>query len=181
LINACAVPVDLVILTVPRTACAAYIEARGPNVTGAALLPGTIHLYRAGDFVGTTNLDRAVVPGGSLALGFGTLDRIEVKQELVSEMRSQTRAMTELDYHYRTVVRNYEAAAQKLRVLDQVPVSMDERVEVTVRSVLPRAIAERPDERGVLTWEVEVPAGGEARIELEYRVRVPRDWRLVGS
>ncbi len=179
-IATCTMQVTLEVLTVPRMARRAYLAARGTNQTSGPLLPGNVRLYDGGDFLGAATIDRLIAPGAPVTLGFGSFDRVEVGHELVAEKRTETRRTVELCYHYRTRIMNYDTAAHDVVVLDQIPVSTDERIEVKLIAVSPPAVS-APDPRGTLRWEEELPAGGEQVIDLEYEVRYPKEWQLAGS
>jgi uncharacterized protein (TIGR02231 family) len=173
----------LEVVTVPRKAKLAYLRGRATNETGAPLLPGPVHLFTGGDFMGTAALARPVAPGGPMTLSFGSLDRVEVEHELVSEVRSQSRRTTELRYHYRIKVRNFDDAPQRIEVLDQVPVATDTRIEVDLLLVTPRPAGpagDEPDPRGALRWDLDLAPGAEQAIDLEYEVRFPKEWQLAG-
>jgi uncharacterized protein (TIGR02231 family) len=173
-------PVELEVLAVPRKARLAYLTGRCTNQTGGPLRPGAVRLFSGSDFLGTAAIDRLVAPGAPVTLGFGSLDRVEVAHELVAEKRAQTRRTTELHYRYRTRIKNYDPMTLHVVVLDQIPVSTDERIEVRVEVVSPPASSAEPDARGTFRWEEELPAGGEKVIELEYEVRCPKEWQLAG-
>lgn len=98
----------------------------------------------------------------------------------MAERRAESRRTTELHYRYRTRIKNYDQTAHHIVVLDQVPVSTDERIEVEVEILSPPASSPEPDPRGALRWEEELPAGGERVIELAYEVRCPKEWQVAG-
>jgi len=174
-------PVELEVLAVPRLARLAYLSGRSTNLTGGPLLPGTVRLFSGGDFLGTAVIDRLIAPGAPVTLSFGSFDRVEVSHELVAEKRAETRRTTELRYHYRTRIKNYDTTSHHVVVLDQIPVSTDERIAVEVKAASPPASSAEPDPRGTFRWEEDLPAGSERVIDLEYEVRYPKEWQFAGS
>jgi hypothetical protein len=121
-----------------------------------------------------------VSPGEALRLSFGRHERIEVVRVLVKEERRTSRRNSELAYQYRITVRNFDQKPQQVLVLDQVPVSLDERVQVELWKVAPEPVDGIQDPRGQLRWSLPVAPGGEAGIDLAYTVRCPREFGLAG-
>jgi hypothetical protein len=173
-------PVTLEIVTVPRRDRAAYLQARGLNSTGGPLLAGPVHLFSDQDYLGKADLADSVSPGEALRLSFGRHERIEVVRVLVKEERRTSRRNSELAYQYRITVRNFDQKPQQVLVLDQVPVSLDERVQVELWKVAPEPVDGIQDPRGQLRWSLPVAPGGEAGIDLAYTVRCPREFGLAG-
>ncbi len=173
-------PVDLEVLVVPRKASRAYLSARGTNRTDAALLPGLVHLFSGGDYLGTGTLSLPVPPGAPITLSFGSLDRLEVKHQLVSEVRSRSRGDHLLRYHYRTQVANFDGVSRRVVILDQVPVPVDTRIEVEIDRITPNPVDGDADPGGVLRWEDELAPGATETVDLEYEVRFPKEWQIAG-
>jgi len=66
-----------------------------------------------------------------------------------------------------------------LRVLlDQVPVSLDDRVHVELWKVAPEPVSGIQDPRGELRWSLAVAPGAEAGVDLAYTVRQVLDQRM---
>jgi hypothetical protein len=179
-ISARSLPVTLEIVTVPRRDRAAYLQARGVNATGGPLLAGPVHLFSDQDYLGKADLAESISPGEALRLSFGRHDRIQVDRVLVKEEHRTSRKTTELAYQYRITVRNFDPKPQQVVVLDQVPVSLDERVHVELWKIAPEPVTGIQDPRGELRWSLAVAPGAEAGVDLAYTVRCPREFGLAG-
>ena len=74
----------------------------------------------------------------------------------------------------RIEVHNFRNAPIALSLFDQVPLSTEREVEIDLRRIDPE---EKPDEEGIIRWNLAVPAGGDARAELAYDARFPKGRR----
>ena len=68
-----------------------------------------------------------------------------------------------------------------IELKDQIPVSADERIAVTLDSQeTAPGFTTDPNEPGILTWKISVPKGAKKEMVLRYRVRAPRGVPLSG-
>jgi uncharacterized protein (TIGR02231 family) len=139
-----------------------------------------VHLFSDQDYLGKADLAESISPGEALRLSFGRHDRIQVDRVLVKEEHRTSRKTTELAYQYRITVRNFDPKPQQVVVLDQVPVSLDERVHVELWKIAPEPVTGIQDPRGELRWSLAVAPGAEAGVDLAYTVRCPREFGLAG-
>lgn len=166
----------------PRVEGAAFLTAKATNETGFPLLPGVAGVYVGDEFVGRAPLP-ATPPGGELELAFGADDRVEVERRVLDRTRDQAGLLTKDEvwrYRIRTSVKNRWAAPVEVKLLDLVPVSRDEKIQVTVldgTTAPSREDAERP---GVRVHELRLGAREEKVIELRYEVRYPRGFPVAG-
>jgi uncharacterized protein (TIGR02231 family) len=174
---------ELMRVSAPRQDPQAYLTAKASNATGAPLLAGEASVFVGDEFVGRAQLP-LTPPGGELQLAFGADDRVKIERRMV-ERKHETAGIVSKDdvYRYRTLtkVKNLYATPVKVRVLDLVPVSRDEIIEVkllegTTAPTGPGDAA-RP---GVRTHEVELKPGEERSIDLRYEVRFPRGQAIAG-
>jgi uncharacterized protein (TIGR02231 family) len=166
----------------PRVDPAAFLTAKIANETGVPLLPGTAAVYVGDELVGRAPLP-STPAGGELRLAFGADDRIEIERKVI-ERRHESAGLLSKDevwrYRVRIAARNRYAAPTALTLLDLVPASRDEKVEVRLLDGTTPATREDPDRPGVRAWELALPARGEKVVELRYEVRYPRGFPLAG-
>ena len=162
--------------TVPRRRATAWLYAEGEFGGDAALPPGSVTLYQDNTLVGQTNF-AGLIPGDELASSFGVDNRIDVDFRLIDDERAtegMLRKSTRLKRVHRVVVRNGHDRSIDLTVLDAMPVSRDERIEVSLTDN-----ASAPDERnvddrrGVLAWHRELGAGASIELTLGYQLTFP--------
>lgn len=180
---------------------AAYLKARLQNTSKLTLLGGPAGLTLDGTFLGRANLPRCSAGDAfSVPLGVDPAIRVEYPKPDVS--RSTTGVFSKGDHsvYTRTVaLTNTRAAAGRpvtVTVLDQVPVSEDEKIRVDVLRPAgmqvggnPVAVGE-PDSDwgsatatlkrdGVVSWRVLLNAGKSVKLPLQYAVAFPTGERVV--
>lgn len=162
---------------VPLSDQSAFLMAEITNDMGELILPGTAMYYLDGRFIGQQHLD--LMPAGVEAeLAFGpidglrltrtVLDRNEGDRGLISKSNEMTEAVE-------IKVENLTGEEWPLRVLDRVPYSEQEDLEITWRAQ-PQPSAEDIDgKRGILSWEFDLGAGDSQVITLDHAMEWPED------
>ncbi|HSM92265.1 MAG TPA: mucoidy inhibitor MuiA family protein [Anaeromyxobacteraceae bacterium] len=169
-------------VTAPRVESAVFLTAKAVNETGLPLLGGQAGVYVGDEFVGRAPLP-ATPPGGELELAFGADGRVEVERRVL-ERRHETAGVVSKDevfrYRTRVTLKNRYATAIDVRLLDLVPVSRDEKIQVKLLDGTTPATREDPERPGVRTWELKLAPREERAVELRYEVRYPRGFPIQG-
>lgn len=163
---------------VPRRQPAAwtFVEAEWSGET--ALPPGPVQLFQDGASMGRTRFAGAA-PGAVIESSFGIDDRIEIAYELVRQDRSTSglinKTINELREH-RIKITNRHERNVTLTVLDQLPVSRDERIEIRLsdRSTEPDR-RDLDDQPGRVAWDVQLAPGAERELTVGVVVSWPED------
>jgi len=135
------------------------------------LLDGTANLYYQGTFVGATEV-RTKVTGDTLRLAMGR-DRsvvVERKLALDQESRKTIGNSVRQEVKWDIIVRNNKDYAIELQLDEQLPISRHKSVEVS-HETLPKAIVE--EDNGLVRWQLTLPGGEKATLNLNYQVRYP--------
>jgi uncharacterized protein (TIGR02231 family) len=165
----------LLVRTTPKLDPRAFLYAKLNMPKGAAILPGSVSIFRDGTFVGTGRLPQ-LAPGEEHELGFGADDAIKVKYAIVDEKRGESglisSAKTDIR-SFRISVKNMHDRALALSVLDQIPASQNQdiRVEMTGKSQPTKKDVE--DKRGVVAFDSQIAPDEEKLIEFGYKVTWP--------
>lgn len=184
---------------------AAYLKAKLRNTSKLTLLKGSTGLTLDGTFMGRSSLPRCSA-GDTFTMSLGVDPAIKVAYPKPDIKRSTTGVFTKGDnsVYTRTITLvNSRATAGKpvnITVLDQVPVSEDEKLRVDLlhpRISSSGAVStgqpgkEGKDEKdwgrasatlkkqGEVSWDVVLNAGRSARLTLEYEVAFPTGERVV--
>ena len=169
---------DLLVRTAPALDAAAFLEAGFQHAEEAPLLPGRIALYRDGVFVGRGQM--ALTPKDeTVRLGFGGDDQVKVARVTVRKQEGSTGLISTAktdEREFKITVRNGHAAAIKVMVEDQIPVSEidDVKVELSAKTTPPTGRDVR-NRRGVLGWSFTAAPGEQHDILLGWSVRWPSD------
>jgi uncharacterized protein (TIGR02231 family) len=169
-------------VTAPRVEPAVFLTAKAVNETGLPLLAGMAGVYVGDEFVGRAPLP-ATPPGGEIELAFGADGRVEVERRVL-ERKHETAGMVSKDevfkYRVRVSLKNRYPTPIEVRLLDLVPVSREEKIQVKLLEGTTAATRDDPERPGVKIWELKLAAREERAIELRYEVRYPRGFPIQG-
>jgi uncharacterized protein (TIGR02231 family) len=162
-------------VAVPRLDKTAFVMATFTNASEEPLLPGQAMLFREGVLVGSTWLD-VIAPGVEMDLGFGAIETITVEREMPKRAGGETGVFVSANQQTESAVitvENTGAEAWPVRILDQVPYSEQDDLEVEVTASPQPTETDVEGQRGVLAWEFDLTAGGKQTITLEHRLTWP--------
>ncbi|MHA1573789.1 MAG: mucoidy inhibitor MuiA family protein [Alphaproteobacteria bacterium] len=165
----------LTVRTVPKVDPKAYLYVKFILPKGASLLPGAVSLFRDGAFVGTGKLP-VLAPGEEHELGFGADDQVRVRHAIVGQTRGETGLISSSrtdSRKFRITVKNQHERAVELVVLDQIPISLNEEIKVTLLGPTKPTKRNIDDKRGVIAFESKLESEQERVIEFGYRVTWP--------
>jgi uncharacterized protein (TIGR02231 family) len=166
----------------PRIDPAAYLTATIQNETGVPLLPGLARVSLGDEYVGRAPL-ALTPPGGELKLAFGADGRVEVERRVLERTHETAGVLTKEDlvrYRVRTSVKNRYPTATTVQLLDLVPVSRDEAIQVKVLDGSTPPTRLDPERPGVRVTELTLQPKEERIVELRYEVRFPRGLQVQG-
>ncbi|MGC1496231.1 MAG: DUF4139 domain-containing protein [Sulfitobacter sp.] len=169
---------ERVAVAVPRYDQTAFLMARFTNTTKEPLLAAeTASLYIDNTFVGVTGF--AQVPAGAEAdLPFGPIEALRLSRTILDENNgdrgfiSRTNAQTE---QARLNVENIGAVDWQVEVIDNIPYTIDEYLEITWTASPEPDVIDVDDKRGVLQWNVTAPAGMTTSIKVDHDLQWPTD------
>lgn len=162
-------------VAVPRLDKTAYVVASFTNASEEPLLPGQAMLYREGVLVGSTWLE-VIAPGVETDLGFGAIETLTVKREMPVRAGGETGVFTSANQQSESAVitvENTGAEDWPLRILDQVPYSEQDDLEVEVSATPEPSETDVEGQRGILAWEFDLAAGGKQTITLDHTLTWP--------
>lgn len=170
-------------LAAPKLDEHAVLTAKATNESGPVLLPGPVNVFLGDELTGQTFLP-LVPPGDEIKLAFGPDDRVKVERKIIERTHETTGVFSKEDlyrYRIRTTVKNLYPTPVTVTLLDQVPVSRDETIKVTIldNSTKPTE-PEDPTKPGVRRYTYTLQPKAEQVIELGYDVRFPRGQMIGG-
>ncbi len=118
--------------TVPKRMPAAYLTAKVQNTSESPLLAGDMNVFLDGTFVASSSL-RTVMPGEKFDLELGADEGISVKHKRVNrfaENTGLTNSGRRVTYEYLITIQNNKRTAERIVVIDQVPISRHEKIVV---------------------------------------------------
>ena len=179
--------VERVYRCVPVLDTAVYQMARFENPLGLPLLAGPVRVYREGDFVVSGPLD-TTPPGKSVTVNLGVEPGIVVARN--THFLETTHGLfggdTALTHKVEIEVRSRLPEAVKVEVIERVPVSYDEDIEVKVLETTPEAAPYGQKDRGQVIhggrlFALSLEPGAKTTCTLEYRITIPSKLALKGG
>jgi uncharacterized protein (TIGR02231 family) len=174
-------PAEFEYYALPRVSQQAYLTGRLVNVTDFVLLAGAGNTYVGDEYTGSTWLATAA-PQETVPVSFGTDDRVKVKHELVRSYKTRAGLLGRSEnqqFVYRTVIENRQPKPVAIRVVEQVPVSQQGEIKVSVTKVEPQFL-ERDEDKGTYTWKPILSTGQKFTIDLEFTVEYPSGREVQG-
>lgn len=178
-----ALPATVQARAIPSFDATAFMMAEFTNDTGQILLPGPAVLTRDGARVGQTQL-ATIAPGATATLGFGAIESLRLKRTIPARAEGDRGIFTKSNQIEETAilsVENLSDEAWDVRVMDAVPYSEQEDLIITYTADPSVTETDVDDQRGVLAWDVTIPAGATQAITLSTRESWPEGKELNGG
>jgi uncharacterized protein (TIGR02231 family) len=156
----------------------AFLIAKAIGWEDFNLLPGEANIFFEGTFVGKSFIDPNNIKD-TLSVSLGRDKRIVVKREKLKDLtsRSLMGSTRKESYSWEISVRNTKSEAVKILVEDQVPVSQNTQIEV---SVLDTGGANYNKQSGKLTWELDLKPNETRKVTYKFEVKYPKDKQISG-
>jgi uncharacterized protein (TIGR02231 family) len=169
--------------TIPQKSLRTYLVAR--ISADSELLPGPLNVYFGGRYVGKTLLaEKRAGEGFELALG---ADReVTVKREKIRDKVKETaffgkveRDTVVREVAYKMTVENLKSVSATVKVLDNIPVSRTDRIELKDIVITPEpAVKNFNDREGVMLWNLDLAPSEKREINIAFVVSYPKELLL---
>ena len=172
------VKADYIYAVAPKLDQDAFLLAKATGWEEYNLLPGEANIFFEGTFVGKTFIDPNNVKD-TLTLSLGRDKRIVVKREKMKDLTSRKLigGSQKESYAWEISVRNAKTEAIKIIVEDQLPISQNTQIEVTV---LDSGGASFSKETGKLVWNIQLQANETKNLIYKFEVKYPKDKKVSG-
>ena len=165
----------LVAEAVPLWDNTAFLMAAFTNDMGELILPSSeANFYLDGTYQGQRAID-TIAAGAEAELAFGPIEGLRLNRTVLDRQQGDSGVITrsnDLTEKVRIEIENLTGETWPVRVLDRVPYSEQEDLEISW-TAQPRPTEQNVDDkRGVLAWSFELP-GGETR---EIRLNSDLEW-----
>ncbi len=159
---------------VPKITTDVYLLANIQNWQDLSLLYGKAQIYYENSYMGTTIIDPNYTKA-EFPISLGVDERIVAERRDVKDYENeQILRKTDKLYHFEIKIKNNSHQAIKLEVLDQLPLSNKNNVEVTPLNTS----GVTADDNGTLLWVRDVESGKEENITLKYSIKYPKGEEL---
>ena len=156
----------------------AFLLARITDWGEYHLLPGDVNVYFEGTSVGTSYLNTSITDD-TLDVSMGRDKGVVVQRDRIKDFCKTTGfgANKKTIRGYKLIVKNNKSTASELILLDQVPVSSNKQIEVTIDD---NGGAKHNQENGQLKWVLNLSPGESREITYKFTVKYPKD-KIVGN
>jgi uncharacterized protein (TIGR02231 family) len=145
------------------------------------LLSGMLNVYFGGRYVGRTLLGEKKA-GETFTLGLGADREVAVKREKIRDLTRETffgkfdRSAVVRELAFKITAENLKDKPAHLKILDAVPISRTDRIEVKEVTLTPKPAQENYlDRQGVMLCELDLAPGRSADISVAFAVSYPKD------
>ena len=161
---------------IPKVDKEAFLVASATDWQKLSLMEGEANVYFDNSFVGKSILD-PTVSSDTLTFSMGRDAGIVMQRTKVNEKStrrflgsSQEQTMT-----WRITVRNTRQENVAVTVFDQTPLSRNDGIEVTVEEL---SGGIRDGKTGIVSWPLQLQAGEQRELVLQYKVKYSKNRRL---
>ena len=169
-------PADYHYRGIPRADKDAFLLADATGWQQLSLLEGEANVYFENAFVGKSILN-PTEPADTLHFSLGRDNSIRIRRTKVAEhsTRRILSSAQEQTLTWRISVKNTRKENVRLTLQDQIPVSQNSAITVTVDELSGGVL---DSERGIVSWPLQLAAGEERELTVQYRVKYPKNRRL---
>jgi uncharacterized protein (TIGR02231 family) len=169
---------DYIYSVAPKLDTDAFLMARATGWEEFSLLPGEANIFFEGTFVGKSYIDPNNIRD-TLSVSLGRDKRVVVKREKLKDFSSRKLigSNQKENLAFEISVRNTKNEPVKIIIEDQVPVSQNSQIEITVTDI---AGAKHNKDTGKLSWEVSLQPNETKKMTYRFEVKYPKD-RIVSG
>ena len=176
---------EFFIYLAPRLDPLAYLVCR--TAADSALLAGRINVHFGGRFVASTQLTEKKA-GDELLFNFGAERGVRCQREKLVDKTAESllggmvdRLSTVRHLRYRILVENLKQQSTRMRLLDAIPVSRTDRIQVKDIKIRPEPTEkDYRRQEGLMRWEFELAPEETQEITLEFFVKHPKNYPPLG-
>jgi hypothetical protein len=175
------------LVAIPLKSAWVHVRARIINSGTTPLLAGPVDLIMASGYVGRADIG-FVAPGEKFYVGFGPESDVRIHRD---ETRERDDAGILGGWNVQTVrvavrLSNLGTQKREIVVTERIPISEVEQVDVQAsspdaylledkhREEITQVTARALDEKGLVSWSVELPPLGRRAVTLEYKIKSQR-------
>ncbi len=171
-------PTNYIYHTVPKLCNGAFLLAKVSDWGQYNLLPGQANIFFEGGFVGTSTINPEIT-SDTMLVSLGRDNNIVVKRNPI-EKYSKKKALESKRKEtigYELVVRNKKSVPITIEVLDQIPVSQSNQIDVDLGK---KGNAQYNKKIGKLLWTASINPNNSWKDEFVYTVKYPKNDVVAG-
>lgn len=170
---------DFFVYAVPRSDPFGYMVSRATS--HQALIPGRLNVHFGGRYVGGSRLPEKKA-GEDLLVNLGVDTGLKVRREKTTDKLAETffgkveRSTTAREMAYAITLENLKETSVRVHVLDAVPVSQTDRIQVKGLELSPEpAVRDYQEKEGVCLWRLDLEPKSKETITCKFFIKHPKD------
>jgi uncharacterized protein (TIGR02231 family) len=186
-VTAQVLPAQFRYASTPKLSPYAYLKTKVANQAEGQLLPGMVHVFLDGSYVGKSQIEKVLGSKEEFDLYLGVDESVTVKRELLEKKTDDTfiggipSPNKTIVSKYKLTVENYKTKSISLSLFDQVPVSQNDKIRIKNVQFRPDpADKNYQDRQGVARWVLELAPQEKKEVEFSFTVEHPRDLVVHG-
>lgn len=162
----------------PRADKTAYLMASITGWEQLSLLPGQANIYFENSYVGESYINPNST-GDTLQLSMGRDSRIVISRTKSKDLSGVKFLGSNVvrNYSFDITVRNSRSEAIDLILEDQIPISKNESIKISVDDI---SGADLNSDTGILKWKLNLKNAETKKLHLSYSVKYPKDKSING-
>jgi|JI10StandDraft_1071094.scaffolds.fasta_scaffold118638_1 uncharacterized protein (TIGR02231 family) len=168
------------LVTIPKLSPHVFQALSFENPARYPLIAGRARMHRGPSYVGDVALDHTA-SGAPVELSLGIEGELRVDRKDMKDLDRSPGFLErsrELERELVFVLGNQSLSAESVVLRENIPVSKDAELKVELDTKKSTAGLRHDVTRGFLEWTVDVPKGGEKKVNLRYVVRLPKSWKV---
>jgi uncharacterized protein (TIGR02231 family) len=164
---------DFSYYAIPKFESSVYLMGKITGWESLSLIDGEMNVYFGETYLGVSQLNTSSL-NDTLELSFGRDKQVSIKRNRVEEFtkKSFLGNSRKESFQYDILVKNNRKVDVKLSIVDQVPVSRESEIEVTVGEL---SGAEHNTVTGKVTWVTTLKPGESKKYTFGYSVKYPKE------
>ena len=165
----------------PKLVAGAFLKTRVTNSSGGPLLAGEINTFLGNNFIGKSNIG-LVAANASFDLFLGADENIKVTRTEGVKKEEVGGILTRQKIYKRSFtieVQNFKDTTASFKLRDQLPVSKNGQITITVNKAEP-AFKSHNDDTGEVNWQFDLKPSEKESITVEYEIDAPYTQSVAG-
>ena len=141
------------------------------------LVPGPTNVYFSDTYVGQSYINTRNV-GDTLRLSFGRDKKVVISRKLLEEYSDKKVIGNNRkdNYTYEITVKNIRDIPIKLSLFDQIPISQDSDISVSIEET---SDADYDETTGRLLWKINLAPGATKKYKLSFTIKYPKGKKIT--
>lgn len=169
------IPVEYEYHIVPKLEKDAFLLAKVTQYAQYNLMKGTANIFFEDVYLGQSTLDPAIITD-TLLLSLGRDEQIGIKRERLQNESKKMGNNTREELTFEISIRNNKNVSIPITVLDQIPLSNNEKLEV---ELIESSSARYYKPYGSLRWQKELAPNKTQKFKYTYQVKYPKDHSII--